>query len=131
MAYQIKMGTDGILRASFFGDVDEFDMDGYWRDLRPYLDAATQDAPVQLITETSGARSYTTEARHNLTSINKDPRIGRTAVLGANQITRVLVRFIHKASQRENMRLFDQEQEAIHWLKQQNGYRPDLEKENL
>ena len=124
MTYQIKMGTDGILRASFYGDVDEFDMDGYWRDLRPYLDAATQDAPVQLITDTSGTRGYTREARQNLISINKDPRIGKTAILGANQITRVLVHFIHIASQRENMRLFNQEDEAIGWLKNQNGYRP-------
>ena len=130
MAYQIKMGTDGILRAAFYGDVDEFDMDGYWRDLRPYLDAATQDAPLHLITDASDARSYSTEARHNFTSINKDPRIGKTAVLGANQITRVLVRFIEKASKRENMHLFDQEQEAIHWLKNQNGYRPNAESTN-
>lgn len=117
MAHEIKMGEDGILRISFIGDLEKPDMDAYIKDLSPFLQAATEERPLQLISDSSRAGKYSFSARKSLSELNQDARIGRTAIVGANRITRVLVQIILKASKRDNIRIFINEPEALSWLK--------------
>jgi hypothetical protein len=50
--------------------------------------------------------------------LNSDPRLGKSATVGVDRYTRVLLDFMLKATKRDNIRLFDTEEEALAWLKE-------------
>ena len=120
MAHEIKMGKDGILRAALVGNVEKADIDLFMKDLSPFLDASTEEIPLSLITDANRTGNYSSAARKVFTQFNHDHRIGKTAVVGANRTTRVLMHIVQRASKRDNIKLFDTEEAAIKWIK--NGH---------
>ena len=121
MAHEIKMGKDGILRAALVGNVEKADIDLFMKDLSPFLDASTEEVPLSLITNANRTESYSSAARKVFTQFNHDRRIGKTAVVGADRTTRVLMHIVQRASKRDNIKLFDTEEAAIKWIK--NGHK--------
>lgn len=117
MAHEIKMGKDGVLRVALIGNVGKADIDMFMKDLNPFLDASTEDVPLSLITDANRTGNYSSSARKVFTQFNHDRRIGKTAVVGADRTTRVLMHIVQRASKRDNIKLFDSEEAAIKWIK--------------
>lgn len=120
MPYKMRMGDDEILRVDFAGGVLERDeVDDFVRDFRIYLDAATPEAPLRTLTfaDQSGA-NLPSKTRRAFADLNLDPRLGKSATLGINRYTRVLIGFVLKATGRDNIRFFDTEEDALAWLRE-------------
>ena len=117
MAHELQMGDDGILRVSYIGDMDEEDVEAYIRDLAPFREAATEERPLVFLIDTSRLGKASSAARKTFAELAKEPRIGRSALIGARRYVRVMAGFLAKATGRENYRFFDSEKEALAWLK--------------
>lgn len=120
MPYRIQMRDDGILRIDFAGGTLEHDeVDDFLRDFHVYLDAATPEAPLRALTiaPQSGAKLLS-KTRKAFADINLDPRLGKAATVTVDRYTRVLVGFILKATRRDNIRFFENEEEALVWLRE-------------
>ncbi|MGC9395566.1 MAG: hypothetical protein ACP5J4_11995 [Anaerolineae bacterium] len=120
MPYQIQMGDDGIVRIDFAGGVlEREEVDDFVRDFHVYLDAATPKAP--LCTLTAAGRSgvkLSSKVRKAFSDLNNDPRLGKSATVGVDRYTRVLIGFVLKATGRDNIRFFETEEEALAWLQE-------------
>jgi hypothetical protein len=44
--------------------------------------------------------------------------LGKAATIGVDRYTRVLIGFVLKATGRDNIRLFDTEEQALAWLRE-------------
>ncbi len=120
MPYQIQMENDGILRVGFLGGTLERDeVDDFVRDFHVYLDVATPEAPLRTLTiaDQSGAK-LSSKTRKAFADLNADPRLGKSATVGIDRYTRVLVGFVLKATGRDNIRFFDTEEKALTWLRE-------------
>lgn len=118
MTHTIRMGNDGILRVSLIGDVSKSDFEAYQRDLTAFLDASTPENPLNTILDASQTAKLSSASRQGITQINKDPRIGQMAVLGASRPTRVFINFLLKATQRDNVDFFESDDNAVDWIKE-------------
>jgi hypothetical protein len=117
MAHDIRMGLDGILRARIIGDLDRITMDALLKDLQPYFEAATENAQLNLIMDSSQINTLSSNARRRFTLMNQDTRIGKIAIVGASRSMRVFISFVNKATQRNNIQMFDLDDQAINWIK--------------
>lgn len=120
MAYQIQMGDDGIVRIGFPGGVLEHDeVDDFVREFTVYLDAATPETPLRaLIMADRPSKKLSSKTRKALADLNCDPRLGKSATVGMDRYTRVLVGFMLKATGRDNICLFETEEKALVWLQE-------------
>jgi len=117
MALELIMGDDGILRTRISGEMDKITVDQFQREIEPFLEAATQDKPLNniLFPENLGRISY--EVRRYFTGLNHNPRYGMVAIINPPRPIRVLSNFILKATRRENINFFDDEEQALSWIK--------------
>ena len=121
MPYQVKMGPDGILRIELSGDLDQTILETFRRELTPFVEASTPSKPLRNIITFQEIGSLAPSIRHYLTDLNRDQRFGRTAYIHPPAKARVLGRFILNATGRDNIHYFEQEQQAINWLKNHQG----------
>lgn len=117
MAHEIQMGLDGILRTRVLGDMDRIAMDALLKDLQPYFEAATDQARLNMILDSSQINKLSSYARKRFTLMNQDTRIGKIAILNASRSMRVFTSFVNKATLRNNIQLFDRDDQAINWIK--------------
>jgi hypothetical protein len=117
MTHELNLGQDGILRVSFSGSVERADIETYTSDLEPFLGQASADMPLQFIAYAGREDRFSLAARHKMAELNADPRIGKVAVLGAARLNLVLGTIILKFTQRNNIRFFNHEEDALRWLK--------------
>jgi hypothetical protein len=117
MAHEIDMGLDGILRTRLIGELDRIAMDALLKDLQPYFEAATENAQLNLIMDSSQVGTLSSYARKRFTLMNQDTRIGKIAILGASRSMRVFIGFVSKATLRDNIQMFDRDDQAINWIK--------------
>jgi hypothetical protein len=117
MALEVNMGDDGILRIKISGDMDRFAVEHLQREIVPFMDAATQENRLNniIFPENLGRISYA--ARRFFTDLNHNPRYGMVAIVNPPRAVRVLGRFILKATQRDNLDFFENEEQAISWIK--------------
>lgn len=121
MPFEIKMGTDGILRIELSGDLDQTILETFRRELTPYLEASTPAKPLKNIVYFKQIGTLAPSTRHYLTDLNRDQRLGCTAYIHPPARGRVLGRFILKATGRHNIEYFEQEQDALKWLQNHRG----------
>jgi hypothetical protein len=120
MPYQMQMDDDGILRIDLSNaTMERGEIDAFVRDFHIHLDAATREMPLRTLTiaHQSGAK-LPPRTRKIFAELNHDPRLGKSATLGLNRYTRVLVAFVLKATGRDNIRFFDTAEEALTWLRE-------------
>lgn len=117
MAHELHMSDDGILRMRFVGDVGGQEMEAFYKDFAPFLETATEEKPLLVISDSTQAGKLSPKARKQLADLNRDPRIGLVGVLGARRYERVLISFVLKVTGRDNIRFFEKEEEARAWLK--------------
>ncbi|HOT90656.1 MAG TPA: hypothetical protein PLJ78_03575 [Anaerolineae bacterium] len=118
MPYKLTMPDDGILRINFDGALEDDEIDPFINDFMRYLEAATPTAPLRTLTISNhtGAK-LAPRVRKMFATLNTDPRLGKSATIGVDRYTRVLVGFVLKATGRDNIRFFDSEEQALAWLK--------------
>lgn len=118
MAHEIRILEDGILRIALIGDQDEKSMEAFLQDLTPFLETATEEEPLRILTDSSRSGKYTVQARRMYFQIGYGQTVEKVAIVGASRYTRVLVGFIFKGTGQRNVRFFDTESEALVWLKE-------------
>ena len=120
MPYRMQMGDDKILRVDFVGGVlERAEVDDFMRDFQGYLEAATPAAPLRTLTVAGqSGMKLSAKVRKAFSDLNGDPRIGKAATVGVDRYTRVLIGFVLKATGRDNIRLFDTEEQALAWLRE-------------
>lgn len=116
MPFEVKMGHDGILRIFLPGDLDHVIIDRLDRDLAPYVEASTPDKPLKQMMYFQQIGHISSDLRRYLSNLNEDKRIGKTAYIKPSPRARVLAQFINKATRRENIATFNQENEALRWF---------------
>lgn len=117
MAFNITMEDDGILRISLSGIFDKFDAESLSRKLDPFIDASTENDPINIIFSPELIEKLTSKGRKYLTDLHKDSRIGNSAIINPPRSILVLVRFIMQATNKENIAFFDDEASAYQWIK--------------
>jgi hypothetical protein len=117
MTHELAMGDDGILRLAWIGDVDEADAQAFLKDYAPFVDAATTADPVLLLYKADQTGKVSSAVRKTFGQLNKDPRLGKMAIVGASRVTQVLATFVLKSSGRNNIRFFSSEADGLVWLK--------------
>ncbi len=116
MPFEIKMGSDGILRIELSGDLDQTILETFRRELTPYVEASTPSKPLKNIVYFKQIGALAPAIRHYLIDLNRDQRLGQTAYIHPPAKARVLGRFILNATGRDHIEYFEQEQEAVKWL---------------
>ena len=120
MTFNIKMGPEGILRIRMDGDLDNGIVENFRREYSPYINASTPANPLQNIFLVQNLGKLSILLRKYLIELNQDPRFGFTAFVQPSRRARILGQFILKATRRDNIRYFNDEAEAVEWLKLQN-----------
>ena len=117
MNHELNLGEDSILRVAFRGCIEQAAIQAYCRELDPFLAEASADKPLQFIAYAGQEENFSLAARKQLAELSADPRVGKVAVLGATRMNLVLGMFLLKFTQRNNIRFFNHEEDALHWLK--------------
>ena len=117
MPYELEIRDDGIARLTTIGDQDGEDVGNLRKDLESLLEAATEAEPVRLVVDSSRSGKTSSAARRIYVELGRDPRLGKTALVGARRYSRLLATFVIKATGRDNIGFFDSEEEALAWLK--------------
>jgi len=121
VAFKLRMGDDTILRLSLSGVFDKFDAETLSRDLYPFLEASTEKDPIKIIIFPQQIEKITSKGRKFLTELHKNKRMGNSVFISPSRSTRVLVRFIIQATNKENIAFFDDEKSAEKWIKVPNN----------
>lgn len=116
MAHQLQFASDGILRLTFIGDTDRRGAEKLVMDFAPFLEQATVDKPLLILWDDTRGGKASSDVRKVYADLNRDPRIGKVAIFGAQRYGRVLGEFVLKLTGRNNVRFFDNETEARAWL---------------
>ena len=117
MAHELTMHNDGILRTTIAGDLDRSVVDTLQGDYQPFLEASTPAVPLNNILFPERVGRISSNARRFFTELTNDPRFGSAAIVSPPRRVRVLGKFILKATGRENIHFFENEAEALDWLK--------------
>ena len=116
MTFEIKMGSEGILRIKLSGNLDNGIVENFRREYSPYVDASTKENPLFNLFFLNDLGHLSPIIRHYLIELNRDPRYGFSAFVKPSRRAKVLGHLIQKATQSERLQFFEQETEAINWL---------------
>lgn len=117
MAYELEMVEEKVLRMAFIGDIDEEEARAYYAELENYLSAASNKAPIHVISHIEKVDSFSAGARRSFAEMNQDHRIGKIGVIGASPIYETLGSLIMRVTNRKNIRFFDGDAEALNWMR--------------
>ncbi len=121
MGYVIERLDDNIIKFNMFDTFTAEDAESHSLEMDPILDELAQKNKQALfLIYTSDLKKISVEGRRSFSERNGDDRIGKTAVVGVNRFLKIIARFIIVASGKDNIRFFDEpdEADAIAWLKQ-------------
>jgi len=116
MAHQLQFENDGVLRLTFIGDTDHQGAEKLVADFAPFLEQTPVDKPLLILWDDTRGGKASAEVRRVYAELNRDPRIGKVAIFGAQRYGRVLGEFVLKLTGRDNVRFFNNEAEARAWL---------------
>lgn len=116
MAHQLQLESDGILRLTFIGDTDHRGAAKLVEDFAPFLAQATAEKPLLILWDDTRGGKASSDVRKVYADFNRDPRVGKVAIFGAQRYGRVLGEFVLKFTGRDNVCFCDNEAEARAWL---------------
>ena len=116
MAHQLQLESENILRLTFIGDTDRRGAEKLVADFAPFLAQTTTENPLLILWDDTRGGKASADVRKVYVDFNRDPRIGKVAIFGAQQYGRVLGEFVLKLTGRDNFRFFDNEVDARAWL---------------
>ena len=114
MAHQLQFESDGVLRLTFIGDTDRRGAGQLAADLASILEQA--EKPLLILWDDTRGGKASSDARKVYADFNRDPRVGKVAIFGAQHYGFVLGEFVLKLTGRDNVRFFNNETEARAWL---------------
>jgi len=117
MALEVIMEDDGILRIKISGDMDKVAVDNLQREIKPFMEAATPESPLNNIVFPQNMGKISYAARRYFTDLNNNSQYGKVAFVNPPRAMRVLSKFILKATNRDNIGFFDNEEQSISWIK--------------
>ena len=120
MSFEIKMGPEGILRIIMAGDLDNGIVENFRREYAPYVNASTPESPLQNLFLLQTLDRLSPVIRKYLIDLNRDSRFGLAAFVKPSRRAKVLGQFILKATGRKNIQFFEEETEALNWLRSNN-----------
>lgn len=116
MAHQLQLEGEGVLRLTFLGDTNRRGVEKLVADFQPFLAQVTAENPWLILWDDTQGGKTTADVRKVYAEFNRDARVGRIAVFGAQRYGRLLGEFVLKLTGRDNVRFFDNENEARTWL---------------
>jgi len=116
MTFEIKMGPEGILRIKLSGNLDNGIVENFRREYSPYVDASTPENPLYNLFYLQELGRLSFPIRQYLINLSQDPRYGLSAYVKPSRRAKILGQLIQKATQRENVKFFEVETDAIEWL---------------
>ena len=117
MGYKIEQITDRIIGIDFIGDFTAEDVVNHVLEMDPILDRLSlAGQKAQFLIRTASLGKISLEGRRSFAERNGDPRVGKTAVIGVNRLLKIVAQFVTVASGKNNIRFFDDEENAIKWL---------------
>ena len=117
MPHTIYSFSENILTFGFTGGVDDETYDRFYEDFLPYLESATPENKLNIIIDASqDSGRMSPYARKQFTKLNKDKRVKKVAIINAQRINKVIGQFIMAATNRKNIRFFDNETDAKKWF---------------
>ncbi len=116
MAHTFELQANGLLYVRVSGSFAETELDDYLTQLRSYLEPLGADDRLCSLMDATELESVSPEVRRAVTDFVRDPRFGKTAVLGTSRFVKVLIDFLMRASGRNHMRYFTDKAQAIAWL---------------
>ncbi|NIV12499.1 MAG: hypothetical protein GWN62_14845 [Aliifodinibius sp.] len=118
MTFEIRMGSEGILRIDMAGELDNGIVENFRREFSPYVDAATPENPLYNIFRLQKLGKLSPMIRQYLIDLHRDPRFGYSAFINPSRRAKILGQWILKAAKKQNIQFFKDEAEAIVWLQQ-------------
>jgi hypothetical protein len=115
MGYTLH-ANGSLLRLTFMGDFTEADLQAYMQEFTPYLETATAENPIRFLVDIHQLDKLCSQARKQFTELNGNRCIDKVGIVGVNPFFKVLVTFILKASNRNNIQFVSTEAEALAWL---------------
>lgn len=121
MSYKIQKLTSQIIVLEFIGDFTAEDAVNHVLDMDPLLDQiGSSGDTAKFLIRTANLGAISLEGRRSFAKRNRDSRVGKTAVLGVNRFLKIVAQFITVASGKNNIRFFDDEENALKWLENSN-----------
>lgn len=116
MAHQLQLEGEHVVRITFIDDTDRRGAEKLAADFGPFLAQATPENPLLILWDDTQGGKASSDARKVYADLNRDPRLGKVAIFGAQRYGRVLGEFVLKLTRRDNVRFFDNEVAARAWL---------------
>ena len=113
MTHTIDMGVDGIVRTTFFDEIDEISVEFFLNDISPFIIASSPDFPLNLIFELSKATKTTSKSRKLLIEFLKDNRIGEVIIINARKEIEVFFKLSNKVIFDKNIEFLHSEEKNI------------------
>lgn len=85
---------------------------------RAFLDRKEAD---RVLIDIRRSSNFSSGARKRWANFLRNPEIVKTAIFGGNTFVRTLATFVISASQKENIKFFATEHEALEWLHDPEG----------
>lgn len=116
MAFKFDMQPNGLLFIKVTGDFTDADTNAYLQELFAYVENLPESAQLHTLLDATAIGKVSPNVRRAVSGSLDDPRFGKTAVLGNNRFIKVLIDFLIKATSRDNIRYFTDQQSALDWL---------------
>lgn len=124
MTYEIEAIDESIILFRFLGYIDDGIAEAFVSDLQPYIDNASPQKPLYLLSGEAATPQASRGARQKFVGIMKNPAIAYIAITQGNPFIKVLTTFIVKAAGRgEVINFFSTEEECLQWLQKQRRER--------
>ncbi len=121
MGYSIERLDGNIIKFNMYDTFTAEDASSHAREMDPILaELGRKNEQAMFLIYTSKLKKISIEGRRSFSERNGDERIGKTAVVGVNRFLKVIARFIIVASGKDNIRFFDEvnEADALAWLRE-------------
>jgi hypothetical protein len=117
MTHKVRMGDDGILRVSFWGEMGQDEWQAYHNDISSYVEAAIAEGKqLPVIIDARQAGKVSAAARRSIAGISDQPGTLKVAVVGVSRYHRLVATVLSKARGRGPANLFASEEDAVTWL---------------
>ncbi|MCB8965680.1 MAG: STAS/SEC14 domain-containing protein [Chloroflexota bacterium] len=116
MAFKFDMHSENVLFIKVTGDFTDADTEAYLQELFAYANSFTETEQLHSLLDATALGKVSPNVRRAVSSSVDDPRFGKTAVLGNSRFVKVLIDFLIKATSRENIRYFTDQDAALDWI---------------
>lgn len=116
MAFTLQQDDAGILQVKINDEFTEEDLKAYMAQIDDILADLPEGETLLSFIDTTDLGKVNPNLRRSVGDFLNNPKFGNTAVLGNSRIIKVMIDFVLKASGRQHMKYFTDQDEAYDWL---------------